>query len=98
MESLGGDQFWIDRFAAQHAAVFYYWVIVGFFAFSPQLAYVFSELVEVALIPFLSSKTICMTVPTSPSNCHACIKAVACQGYVCLHTTLPVLCKLEFTV
>ncbi|BDA41368.1 probable ubiquinol oxidase 4, chloroplastic/chromoplastic at C-terminar half [Coccomyxa sp. Obi] len=46
MESLGGDQYWIDRFAAQHAAVFYYWVIVGFFAFSPQLAYVFSELVE----------------------------------------------------
>jgi len=47
MESLGGDQYWIDRFAAQHAAVFYYWVIIGFFAFSPSLAYVFSELVEV---------------------------------------------------
>ena len=46
MESLGGDQFWVDRFMAQHAAVFYYWVIVGFFAFSPQLAYIFSELVE----------------------------------------------------
>ena len=25
MESLGGDQLWIDRFMAQHAAVFYYW-------------------------------------------------------------------------
>ena len=47
MESLGGDQYWIDRFAAQHAAVFYYWVLVFFFAFSPELAYVFSELVEV---------------------------------------------------
>lgn len=47
MESLGGDQFWVDRFMAQHAAVFYYWVIVGFFAFSPQTAYIFSELVEV---------------------------------------------------
>ena len=49
MESLGGDQYWIDRFAAQHAAVFYYWVLVFFFAFSPQLAYIFSELVEVPL-------------------------------------------------
>ena len=49
MESLGGDQYWIDRFAAQHAAVFYYWVLVFFFAFSPELAYVFSELVEVGL-------------------------------------------------
>ena len=48
MESLGGDQYWIDRFAAQHAAVFYYWVLVFFFAFSPELAYVFSELVEVS--------------------------------------------------
>ncbi|KAK9801410.1 hypothetical protein WJX73_007777 [Symbiochloris irregularis] len=46
MESLGGDQLWIDRFMAQHAAVFYYWVLIGFFAFSPSLAYVFSEMVE----------------------------------------------------
>lgn len=47
MESLGGDQFWIDRFMAQHAAVFYYWVLIAFFAFFPSLAYMFSELVEV---------------------------------------------------
>lgn len=47
MESLGGDQFWVDRFMAQHAAVFYYWVVVAFFAFAPQLAYIFSEFVEV---------------------------------------------------
>ena len=47
MESLGGDQLWIDRFMAQHAAVFYYWVLVFFFAVSPSLAYVFSEMVEV---------------------------------------------------
>ena len=47
MESLGGDQFWVDRFLAQHAAVFYYWVVVAFFAFAPQLAYIFSEFVEV---------------------------------------------------
>lgn len=46
MESLGGDQLWIDRFLAQHAAVFYYWVIILFFVLSPSLAYNFSELVE----------------------------------------------------
>jgi len=26
MESLGGDRLWFDRFCAQHAAFFYYWV------------------------------------------------------------------------
>lgn len=46
MESLGGDQLWVDRFMAQHAAVFYFWVLVIFFAVSPSLAYVFSEMVE----------------------------------------------------
>jgi len=46
MESLGGDQFWVDRFMAQHAAVFYYWVLIVFFALFPSLAYMFSELVE----------------------------------------------------
>lgn len=49
MESLGGDQLWVDRFMAQHAAVFYFWVLVIFFAVSPSLAYVFSEMVEVRL-------------------------------------------------
>jgi hypothetical protein len=37
MESLGGDQLWIDRFMAQHAAILYYWVLVGLFAFSPKV-------------------------------------------------------------
>jgi len=46
MESLGGDQYWIDRFLGQHAAVFYYWVLLGFYVFSPRLAYNFSELIE----------------------------------------------------
>ena len=50
MESLGGDQFWVDRFMAQHAAVFYYWVLVAMFALFPSLAYMFSELVEVTRI------------------------------------------------
>ena len=51
MEALGGDQLWVDRFMAQHAAVFYYWVLIGFFAFSPSLAYMFSEMVEVCVPP-----------------------------------------------
>ncbi|KAF6253734.1 alternative oxidase-domain-containing protein [Scenedesmus sp. NREL 46B-D3] len=46
MESLGGDQLWIDRFMAQHAAIIYYIILVGLFSFSPQLAYNFSELIE----------------------------------------------------
>lgn len=29
MESLGGDRLWFDRFLAEHAAVFYYWVMIG---------------------------------------------------------------------
>ena len=49
MESLGGDQMWVDRFMAQHAAVFYYWVLIAFFAVSPSKAYLFSEMVEVCV-------------------------------------------------
>lgn len=55
MESLGGDQFWVDRFMAQHAAVFYYWVLIAFFAFFPSLAYMFSELVEASALPLCES-------------------------------------------
>eukprot|EP00798_Chlamydomonas_sp_ICE-L_P026993 gene26992-9008_t len=43
MESLGGDQFWIDRFFAQHSAVFYYIVLCILFLFAPSLAYNFSS-------------------------------------------------------
>lgn len=46
MESLGGDQLWFDRFAAQHAAILYYWILLGLYVFSPRLAYNFSELIE----------------------------------------------------
>ena len=49
MESLGGDQLWLDRFFAQHCAVFYFWAIILTFVFSPTNAYIFSELVEVSL-------------------------------------------------
>lgn len=46
MESLGGDQLWFDRFVAEHAAIVYYWVLIGMYLLSPKDAYVFSELVE----------------------------------------------------
>lgn len=41
-----GDQLWIDRFMAQHAAIVYYIILVGLFVASPKLAYNFSELIE----------------------------------------------------
>lgn len=47
MESLGGDSLWLDRFAAQHGAIVYYWVLIVFFFLFPSLAYKFGELVEV---------------------------------------------------
>lgn len=46
MESLGGDQKWVDRFVAQHAAIVYYWVLLILWVLSPTLAYNFSELIE----------------------------------------------------
>lgn len=46
MEALGGDASWFDRFAAQHAALVYYWIITGLFILSPENAYNFSHLVE----------------------------------------------------
>eukprot|EP00878_Enallax_costatus_P016845 GHUV01017681.1.p1 GENE.GHUV01017681.1~~GHUV01017681.1.p1 ORF type:complete len:375 (+),score=118.45 GHUV01017681.1:809-1933(+) len=46
MEALGGDQMWFDRFMANHAALVYYWVLIGMYMFSPKNAYAFSELVE----------------------------------------------------
>ena len=46
MESLGGDNAWIDRFMAQHAAIVYFWGVMVLYALSPKHAYQFSELVE----------------------------------------------------
>lgn len=46
MESLGGGTAWFDRFAAQHAAILYYWLVVGLFVVNPSMAYNFSHLVE----------------------------------------------------
>lgn len=46
MISLGGDQNWRVRFLAQHAAIVYYFVLIGLWCLSPTLAYNFSELIE----------------------------------------------------
>eukprot|EP00448_Togula_jolla_P015874 CAMPEP_0170593022 /NCGR_PEP_ID=MMETSP0224-20130122/13225_1 /TAXON_ID=285029 /ORGANISM="Togula jolla, Strain CCCM 725" /LENGTH=614 /DNA_ID=CAMNT_0010916945 /DNA_START=41 /DNA_END=1885 /DNA_ORIENTATION=+ len=46
MESLGGDQRWLDRFFAQHGAIAYYWILVGFFIIDPRWSYNFSRLIE----------------------------------------------------
>jgi ubiquinol oxidase len=46
MEAMGGDKRWRDRFIAQHAAVFYYWVLVVVYFISPSWSYKFSEMLE----------------------------------------------------
>jgi len=46
MEALGGDQRWVDRFLARHAAILYFWVLCTLFFISPSLSYNFSELLE----------------------------------------------------
>ncbi|GFR41184.1 hypothetical protein Agub_g1853, partial [Astrephomene gubernaculifera] len=46
MESLGGDRAWFDRFVAEHAAVFYYWVLILCYLVSPVMAYNFMQRVE----------------------------------------------------
>lgn len=47
MEELGGNAWWLDRFLAQHIAVFYYFMTVFMYALSPRMAYHFSECVEI---------------------------------------------------
>lgn len=46
MESLGGNNRWVDRFLARHVALLYYWIIVVLYCVSPRSAYHFMELVE----------------------------------------------------
>ncbi|CAN1129711.1 Ubiquinol oxidase 4, chloroplastic/chromoplastic [Linum perenne] len=46
MLELGGNNWWFDRFLAQHVAVFYYFMTVFMYALSPRMAYHFSECVE----------------------------------------------------
>jgi ubiquinol oxidase len=46
MESLGGNERWIDRFLAQHLAIVYYWAVVPLYMFLPKYAYYMMELIE----------------------------------------------------
>lgn len=46
IESLGGNQYWIDRFVAHSGAFIYYWILVFVFMISPGAAYRFTQLVE----------------------------------------------------
>lgn len=46
VESLGGNQYWVDRFLAEHLAVIYYWVVVPLYMAFPRLAYYMMELIE----------------------------------------------------
>lgn len=46
MESLGGSQYWGDRFVARHIALLYYWLAVVLYLIAPSAAYRLSELIE----------------------------------------------------
>eukprot|EP01038_Epipyxis_sp_PR26KG_P011252 gene11252-15097_t len=46
MESLGGDKNWFDRFMGYHSAIAAYWLLIGTYLYSPQIAYQFMELLE----------------------------------------------------
>ncbi|WP_009632082.1 alternative oxidase [Synechocystis sp. PCC 7509] len=45
-ESLGGNQYWIDRFVAHTGAFVYYWIVVFVYVLSPRHAYNFMQQVE----------------------------------------------------
>jgi ubiquinol oxidase len=46
MEEMGGSDRWIDRFIAQHVAVFYYWIVVTLYMHNPTMAYNLNQAVE----------------------------------------------------
>eukprot|EP01036_Dinobryon_divergens_P023270 gene23269-31598_t len=46
MESLGGNELFLDRFVAQHIAFFYYWIVVVLYMVSPATAYDLNKHVE----------------------------------------------------
>ena len=55
MESLGGDQRWVDRFLGFHSAIVYYITLLLLWSVSPAIAYNFSELIEAGGARLLSS-------------------------------------------
>ena len=46
MESLGGNDKFVDRFFAQHIAFFYYWIVVAMYIANPAIAYDLNKHVE----------------------------------------------------
>jgi hypothetical protein len=46
MEELGGSDQWFDRFIAQRAAFFYYWLVVAAYMANPSFAYNLNQAVE----------------------------------------------------
>ena len=46
MEQMGGSSRWMDRFVAQHVAVFYYWIVVALYMANPTFAYNLNQAVE----------------------------------------------------
>lgn len=66
MESLGGDRLWFDRFCAQHAAFFYYWVSSRSLSppppplsLSPTLNHTHTTAVLSVFLPFPNPLTTC---------------------------------------
>jgi ubiquinol oxidase len=46
MESMGGNQYWIDRFVAHTGAFVYYWILVFVYVLTPRSAYHFMQMIE----------------------------------------------------
>jgi len=53
MEELGGNEKWGDRAIAQHAAFFYYWMVVALYMMVPAVAYNLNEQVSIVVLPLL---------------------------------------------
>lgn len=46
MESMRGNQYWIDRFVAHTGAFVYYWILVFVYVLTPRSAYQFMQMIE----------------------------------------------------
>lgn len=47
MESMGGNEYWVDRFLAKHLVIVYYWVNVVYYLLFPIAAYDLSYEIEI---------------------------------------------------
>lgn len=72
MESLGGDSLWWNRFLARHGAMAYYVILMFLYAFSPRIAYLSSELLEMHAVDtyrefYESNESVLRQMPLTPS-------------------------------